>query len=116
MGVSTTGQPGRLRSGDLAPVRVDVSGKCARGVGWVDFGGPAAEMLTVRRPRLSVSPAFYRYLAFKKKRRDVTSAVKRHGRAPTINVTKLLVGPSLPDLLEAHTVQDPDDFARAEDR
>jgi hypothetical protein len=52
----------------------------------------------------------------KKKRRDVTSAVKRHGRAPTINVTKLLVGPSLPDLLEAHTVQDPDDFARAEDR
>jgi len=52
----------------------------------------------------------------KEKRRDVTSAVKRHGRAATINVTKLHVGPSLPDLLEAHAVQDHYDLARAEDR
>jgi len=52
----------------------------------------------------------------KKERGDVASAVERHGGATTVSVAELLVGPSLPHLLEAHAVQDRDDLPRTEDR
>jgi hypothetical protein len=52
----------------------------------------------------------------KKERGDVTSAMKWHGSATTVGMAKLLMRPSLPHLLEAHSAQDRDDLARAEDR
>jgi hypothetical protein len=48
-------------------------------------------------------------------RRDVAAAVGRNSRTPTVWMSELLVGTSLPDLLETHLLEDRDDLSRTQD-
>ena len=52
----------------------------------------------------------------KQSRGNVTITMDRDCRSTPVRVVKLLVGASLPDLLEAHDAQDGDDLSRAKDR